>query len=112
MVHGSWPFLPTFEELIETADLFVVGEVVAVGPGETSGGVATSNSLIHVSALAKGRLPAGSVVTIYQTGGVEDQTESKQGPFGQPSSLATRGAAWCRAAASGAYPSAADAGGV
>ncbi len=88
MVHTSWPFLASFEELIETADIFVVGEVVAVRPGESiSGQIAKSDSLIHVSASAKGDLPADSIVTIQQTGGVEDQTESNRDLSGSPAPL-------------------------
>ncbi len=88
MVHGSWPFLPSFEELIETADAFVVGDVVAVRPGEDiRGQAATSESLIHVSASAKGGLPVGSVVAVYQTGGVEDQTERNKDSSGSPAPL-------------------------
>lgn len=88
MVHTSWPFLPSFEELIETADVFVVGEVVAVRPGESiSGKIAKSDSLILVSSSAKGGLPAGSVVVVQQTGGVEDHTESNRDRAGSPAPL-------------------------
>lgn len=73
-VEVSWGFMSSFEEVIKAADIFIVGEVLAVGPRETSGPMAKSQSQIQVTAMAKGSLPRDSFILVGQIGGIEDQT--------------------------------------
>lgn len=88
-VEVSWGYLSSFEEIIEAADIFILGEVLAVGPRETSSPMAKSQSQILVTTSAKGALPAGSIVLVGQIGGIEDQTENNKdfGGSGSPAPL-------------------------
>lgn len=87
MVEVSWGSLPSFEEVIAAADIFIVGEVLAVGPRETSSPMAKSQSQIHVTAMAKGSLAAGSLVLVGQIGGIEDQTKRNKNRSRSPAPL-------------------------
>jgi hypothetical protein len=74
----SWPYLSSFEEIVQAADIFIVGEVVAVEPGVTTSPMPKSDSKIRVTAFAKGSPPADGIVSVQQSGGIQDQTENNK----------------------------------
>ncbi len=75
--QGSWPFVSSFGQLVDAADLFVVGEVIKVAPAPDRGGTLPyTNSTIHVTDVVKGRSESGDTVTVFQTGGVYSPTHA------------------------------------
>jgi hypothetical protein len=74
---ATWAFVSTFEELVDSSDLFVVGDVIDIAPAPDLGGrLPYSQSTIRVSTVAKGRSETGGTITVYQTGGIYDRTHA------------------------------------
>lgn len=70
---ASWPLFKTFDGVLAEADVFVVGEVVAVRSGRTFGDVQPLPSTdvdLLVTGVGKGELRANDIVTLTQTGGL------------------------------------------
>jgi hypothetical protein len=63
----------TFDQIVQQADLFIVGEVVAVVPGPECCGsypLPHTDSEIRVTEVGKGQAAVMSTITVQQTGGV------------------------------------------
>ncbi len=74
---ATWAFMSTFEELVDSSDLFVVGDVIDVAPAPDLGErLPYSQSTIRVSTVAKGRSETGGTITVYQTGGIYDRSHA------------------------------------
>ena len=72
---ASWQEFSTFDEVVRQADLFVVGEIVAVAPGREVAETPTqslpfTNSVIRVTEVGKGTRPSTGLITVEQTGGI------------------------------------------
>lgn len=77
---ASWELESTFDAVVEKADLFVVGEVIAVQPGREVAETPTqslpfTNSQIRVTDVGKG-VPRDDEITVEQTGGVYRPTHA------------------------------------
>lgn len=83
----EWAFLGSFEEIVEAADIFIVGEVIAVAPAPDRGRLPGTNSTIRVTQIVKGRSETGDTITVYQTGGVYRRTHAIKDQQGNPAPL-------------------------
>lgn len=77
----SWQTFSTFDEVVREADLFVVGEIVAVEPGREVAETPTqslpfTNSVIRVTDVAKGKLSSTGLITVEQPGGIYRPTHA------------------------------------
>lgn len=73
--EGSWPSVDSFEELVDGADLFVIGEVTnvapSVGPDDVLPDVMPStNSTMLVTSILAGHSETAQTITVSQTGGL------------------------------------------
>jgi hypothetical protein len=78
---ASWPLYSSFDEVVQRADVFVIGTVVAVAPGrevadETGQRLPFLNSQLRVTRIAKGTVSPGETITVEQTGGVNRPTHA------------------------------------
>ncbi len=86
-VSFVWSLYPSFRELVQEADAFVVGEVIAVKPGGERGedfAVPQMQSRIWVTDVAKGSIERCATVVVEQSGGVQRDTHVHVGETPRP----------------------------
>jgi len=84
---GSWAFADSFDEIVDRADLFVVGEVVTIAPAPIEGRLPFSMSTIVITEVLKGPLETGETVIVNQLGGVYAAAHMIDDQQGSPASL-------------------------